>query len=140
MSLQRGSGRKSRNGPSSFAMPTSSRRSSDGVRRLGRVLHEIQQSRTPRACWVSRRARPNLRFYVNLILFGGEPGPECGAAVHDIGERLGLLGHVAKHGLVAVVVAHELERGALDRLPARHDPDQHADPIAVLSPTMAGVE
>src|SRR6266496_2559688 len=94
----------------------------------------------PWACWVSRRARPNIRFYVNLILFRGEPGPERGAAVHDVGERLALPGHVAKDGLVALVVAHELERGALDRLPARHDPDQHADPIAVLSPAMAGIE
>src|ERR1700722_9717465 len=62
------------------------------------------------------------------------------AAALDIGEFRGFLGQAARNGLVPIIVTHELEAGADDRLPRDGSAHHHADPIAMLATAMTGME
>src|SRR5437660_6873590 len=100
----------------------------------------IVSSPLPCCGQASATACSRLEPNANLVSLGGELGAEFCASCRDVGECLRLLVEPAEIGLVAIVVAHELECCTIESAAAADDANQHADPVAMGQSAMAGVE
>src|SRR5882762_3159131 len=95
----------------------------------------------PRITLRSIRATMPSTFqpHPNLVPFGCQLRAKRPARFDHLGERVSLVREPAQIGLVAIVMAHELERRGFDAV-AGADTRHHADPAIVPASAMARME